>query len=47
MSWHVPCEEEIEFALDIFRELVKPTLEMLEALLETGSFPQSMQMTRN
>lgn len=47
MSWHVPCEEEIEFALAIFRELVEPTLEMLEALLETGLFPHSMQTMRN
>ena len=36
MSWHVPSEEEIDFVLEIFREIVEPTLEMLEALLEDG-----------
>jgi len=36
MSWHVPSEEEIEFILEVFREIVEPTLGMLEALLEDG-----------
>ena len=36
MSWHVPSEEEIEFVLEVFRDIVEPTLEMLEALLEDG-----------
>ncbi|KAJ3576138.1 hypothetical protein NP233_g640 [Leucocoprinus birnbaumii] len=33
ISWHIPSEDEIQFALQIFRELVKPTLERLEELL--------------
>lgn len=36
MSWHVPSEEEIEFVLETFRDIVEPTLAMLEALLEDG-----------
>jgi proteasome activator subunit 4 len=36
MSWHVPSEEEIEFILEVFRDIVEPTLGMLEALLEDG-----------
>ena len=36
MSWHVPNDEEVEFALDIFKELIEPTLAMLEKLLETS-----------
>jgi len=36
MSWHVPNEEEIEFILEVFRDIVEPTLGMLEALLEDG-----------
>lgn len=36
MSWHVPSEEEIEFVLEVFRDMVEPTLAMLEALLEDG-----------
>ena len=35
MSWHVPNVEEVDFALGLFRELVEPTLEMLEKLLDT------------
>ena len=34
MSWHVPSLEEIDFALGLFRELVEPTLGMLEKLLD-------------
>lgn len=34
MSWHVPCPEEIDFALSLFRDLVEPTLSMLEKLLD-------------
>ena len=34
MSWHVPCDAEIDFALELFRELVEPTLAKLEKLLE-------------
>lgn len=33
MSWHTPCTAEIDFAVQLFRELVEPTLEKLEALL--------------
>ena len=36
MSWHVPNEDEIDFVLEVFRDIVEPTLEMLEALLEDG-----------
>ena len=36
MSWHVPNEEEIEFILEIFKDIVEPTLGMLEVLLEDG-----------
>ncbi|KAK0456353.1 hypothetical protein EV421DRAFT_1699087 [Armillaria borealis] len=33
VSWHVPNAEEIDFALQIFRELVEPALSRLEELL--------------
>jgi proteasome activator subunit 4 len=36
LSWHVPSEEEIDFVLEVFRDIVEPTLTMLEALLEDG-----------
>ncbi|KAF8640852.1 hypothetical protein AX17_000500 [Amanita inopinata Kibby_2008] len=34
ISWHVPDDKEINFALRIFRELVEPTLSILEGLLK-------------
>ncbi|KAF9568562.1 hypothetical protein CPC08DRAFT_679680 [Agrocybe pediades] len=36
ISWHIPNEQEIRFAIRIFRELVEPTLESLEQLLQPG-----------
>ncbi|TRM60121.1 hypothetical protein BD626DRAFT_571905 [Schizophyllum amplum] len=36
VSWHTPDEEEIDFVLQIFREVVEPTLASLEQLLEPG-----------
>lgn len=36
MSWHVPSEDEIDFVLEVFREIVEPTLGMLEDLVEDG-----------
>ena len=35
MLWHVPDKEEVDFALAIFKELIEPTLVMLESLLDT------------
>jgi len=40
MTWHVPNAEEIDFALQLFRELVEPAMTRLDLLLETG---RSMQ----
>jgi proteasome activator subunit 4 len=34
VPWHVPNEEEIQFAIELFDEVVSPTLTKLEALLE-------------
>jgi proteasome activator subunit 4 len=39
LSWHVPDLAEIDFALQLFRELVEPTLSLLEGLLEDGEQP--------
>ncbi|THV06091.1 hypothetical protein K435DRAFT_44420 [Dendrothele bispora CBS 962.96] len=36
ISWHVPDDEEIDFTLQIFRELVEPTLTTLNDLLKPG-----------
>ncbi|KAH9947692.1 hypothetical protein B0H21DRAFT_737636 [Amylocystis lapponica] len=36
LSWHVPNAEEVDFALQIFRELVEPVLTTLNGLLEPG-----------
>ncbi|KAI1797633.1 hypothetical protein LXA43DRAFT_1126323 [Ganoderma leucocontextum] len=36
LTWHVPSEEEIDFVLQIFRELVEPILDALHGLLEPG-----------
>ncbi|KAI0257360.1 hypothetical protein BJV78DRAFT_1277900 [Lactifluus subvellereus] len=37
VSWHVPDGEELDFALEIFQEIVEPTLGRLEALLKPGA----------
>ncbi|EPQ60969.1 hypothetical protein GLOTRDRAFT_135553 [Gloeophyllum trabeum ATCC 11539] len=34
ISWHVPSAEEIDFALEIFKDLVEPTLDQLYRLLD-------------
>ncbi|KAK7694364.1 hypothetical protein QCA50_001550 [Cerrena zonata] len=36
ITWHVPNAEEIDFALEIFREVVEPALDTLEQLVEPG-----------
>ncbi|KAI0961189.1 hypothetical protein AcV7_000357 [Taiwanofungus camphoratus] len=36
LSWHVPNAQEINFAIEIFREVVEPTLRTLDGLLEPG-----------
>ena len=42
VSWHTPSEEEINFALDILEEIVRPTLDTLNALLEEGAVEQAV-----
>ena len=42
VSWHVPNEQEIDFVLQIFRELVEPTLATLEGLLQPGTLAFSV-----
>ncbi|KAG1755021.1 uncharacterized protein EDB91DRAFT_1096855 [Suillus paluster] len=37
ITWHVPSAEEIDFALQLFRELVEPAMTRLDLLLETSS----------
>ena len=37
LSWHVPDREEIDFAIEIFREVVEPTIALVEALLDPGA----------
>lgn len=36
ISWHVPTKDEIELAIRIFKELVEPTLDLLEGLMGPG-----------
>ncbi|GBE78103.1 hypothetical protein SCP_0109850 [Sparassis crispa] len=36
LSWHVPSDDEIEFVLQIFREIIEPVLSTLEGLLKPG-----------
>ena len=36
VSWHVPSDEEIEFVVQIFREVIEPILGELEQLLLPG-----------
>ncbi|KAJ3917772.1 hypothetical protein F5877DRAFT_79643 [Lentinula edodes] len=37
ISWHVPDDEEIDFAIEVFKKLIEPTLATLEHLLsESG-----------
>lgn len=36
VSWHVPDSKNIDLVLRIFRELVEPTILILEGLLEAG-----------
>lgn len=47
MSWHVPSDEEIEFALTLFRDYVEPTLGMLEHLLETRKHTSHLHFIRH
>ncbi|KAG1826229.1 uncharacterized protein BJ212DRAFT_1444172 [Suillus subaureus] len=35
ITWHVPSAEEIDFSLQLFRELVEPAMTRLDLLLET------------
>jgi len=42
VSWHTPSEEEINFALDILEQIVKPTLDTLNNLLEEGAVEQAV-----
>lgn len=37
ITWHVPSAEEIDFSLQLFRELVEPAMTRLDLLLETSS----------
>lgn len=37
-TWHVPNDDEIDFALQIFRELVDPTLIVIEDLFKPGLY---------
>ncbi|KAF5337122.1 hypothetical protein D9611_003196 [Ephemerocybe angulata] len=34
VAWHVPDDEEVDFALEIFKKLIEPTLVLLEDLLK-------------
>ncbi|KAE9410746.1 ARM repeat-containing protein [Gymnopus androsaceus JB14] len=36
ISWHVPNDEEIDFAIEVFKELIEPTLKVLDNLLDSG-----------
>ncbi|KAI0336090.1 hypothetical protein GY45DRAFT_1316150 [Cubamyces sp. BRFM 1775] len=36
LTWHVPNEEEIDFVLRIFREVIEPILDKLHGLLQPG-----------
>lgn len=36
MTWHVPNNEEIAFALELFDDIIGPTLTRLEQLLESN-----------
>jgi len=36
ITWHIPNAEEIQFAIELFDEIVDPTLTKLEALLEAN-----------
>ncbi|KDQ54765.1 hypothetical protein JAAARDRAFT_71570 [Jaapia argillacea MUCL 33604] len=36
ISWHVPNDEEIRFALQIFKDIVEPTMDELDKLLTEG-----------
>ncbi|OBZ79723.1 Proteasome activator complex subunit 4 [Grifola frondosa] len=36
LTWHVPNTEEIDFVLQIFRDLIEPTLNILDGLLESN-----------
>lgn len=33
LSWHTPIDAELDFALDIFKQLVEPSLTRLDGLL--------------
>jgi proteasome activator subunit 4 len=36
VSWHVPDNAEIDFALQVLKEITEPSLSILEGLLKIG-----------
>ncbi|KAF8587302.1 hypothetical protein K439DRAFT_1645895 [Ramaria rubella] len=42
VTWHTPSEEEITFALDILKQIVKPTLDSLKQLLDEEVTDQAL-----
>jgi hypothetical protein len=36
LSWHVPSDDEIGFAIQIFKDIVDPTISILESLITPG-----------
>lgn len=50
VSWHVPSAVELEFALELLREIVVPALDIVEGLLQQSSNatgPQSLEWTND
>lgn len=38
VTWHVPDDAEIGFALDVFKEIIEPSLTKLEGFLDPSKF---------
>lgn len=42
VSWHHPNDSEIDFAIQIFKDLVEPTMSLLDELLSDCTLPKSI-----
>ncbi|KAL4243081.1 BLM10 family protein [Abortiporus biennis] len=42
LSWHVPDDNEIDFALQIMKDLIEPTIDILDDLIQPGAVHDSV-----
>lgn len=42
IAWHVPNDAEIDFVLQLFKDVIEPTLQLLRGLLEKSGAKSSL-----